>query len=196
MKSLLGFFLLLVCVLSFNTLSAQDDAAAMASSSTQPAGIIDQNSLIFQGGIGLGGYSYAYGSGLPLINIAMEKGLPERVGPGYIGVGGYLGYKHASYNYASDYRWSYTDILIAARGAYHPDFAHSEKLDAYAGIALGVNIYRFNDTEDDILDSTSTGVLWGGYLGARYMFSDKIGAYGELGYGLGYLNVGVVVKLK
>lgn len=158
--------------------------------------IINQQSIVVQAGVGLGGYGYANGSGLPLLNVSFEKGLPQRLGPGYVGVGGYLGYKTSTYKYGGEYRWTYTDVLLAARGAWHPDFAHSEKLDGYVGLAVGVNLYRFNSTDDDYFDATHTSVLWGGYLGGRYMFTDQLGAYGELGYGLGYLNVGIVYKLK
>jgi len=34
----------------------------------------------------------------------------------------------------------------------------------------------------------------GGFAGARFFFSDAIGAYVELGYGLGIVNAGLAFK--
>ncbi|WP_288882159.1 hypothetical protein [Pedobacter panaciterrae] len=44
--------------------------------------------------------------------------------------------------------------------------------------------------------SASAGeVIFGGHLGARYWLAEKIGIFGELGYGVGLLNLGVAFKL-
>lgn len=174
------------------TASAQQAVAAASAGAVS----FDNSSLVVQAGIGLGGYAYSNATGLPLLNVSFEKGIGERVGPGSIGVGGYAGFKTSMYKFGAGYHWTYTDILIAARGAYHPDFAQTEQLDAYAGVAAGINLYTF-DSNDQVLDSDSrVNILYGFYIGARYYLSGNIGVYGELGYGLGYLNVGAVFKLK
>jgi hypothetical protein len=42
---------------------------------------------------------------------------------------------------------------------------------------------------------SGSGVGFSGFLGARYYFSDKVGGYAELGYGLTTLQIGLAVKL-
>lgn len=188
------FLFSLFTALTQVNLSAQT-AMDAATAETTPSSILNENSLLVHAGVGLGGYGYAYGTGTPILSVSLEKGM-QRLGPGYIGIGGYAGFKTSGYNFGDGYRWRYTDILIAARGAYHPDFAHSEKLDTYGGISLGVDLYNFS-SNDGVLDNSShVNVIYGLYFGGRYMFSESFGAYGELGYGLGYLNLGVVLKLK
>ncbi|MBK6966075.1 MAG: hypothetical protein IPH20_19675 [Bacteroidales bacterium] len=60
---------------------------------------------------------------------------------GSIGVGAYLGYTSAKwqYNYfGSDWGYKYSSLIIGARGTFH--YPLVEKLDTYTGIMLGVNI--------------------------------------------------------
>ena len=53
-------------------------------------------------------------------------------GEGILGVGGIVGYKHASYNwsfYGEDYKWAWNDIFVAARGSVHANLFKVDKLD-------------------------------------------------------------------
>ncbi|MBW7845504.1 MAG: porin family protein [Bacteroidia bacterium] len=150
--------------------------------------------------IGLGLGSTLSGAGfsttIPPIGISYEYGLKEK-----ISVGGYLGYAGSSntVTYPSgDWKWNYNYIIIGARGSYH--FATSDKLDPYAGVLLGYNAASTSVTKPagytgpDITAASAGGLVYGFHLGARYYFTDKIGAFGEIGYGIAWLNLGLTMK--
>jgi hypothetical protein len=157
-----------------------------------------EGTKVFQAGVGLFGFDLYNDnvSEIPLISLSYEQCLMP-LGPGTLGVGGYVGYKTAKWDdSAVGYDWRWTWLFVGARGAWHPDFINSEKWDAYIGLLAGLNFYSgkfeggtviddFNDTDFDI----------GGYIGARYYFSEKFGIWAEGGYGLANLNVGVAIKL-
>ncbi|MEO1514459.1 MAG: hypothetical protein AAFV95_05580 [Bacteroidota bacterium] len=158
----------------------------------------DNNTMVAQAGFGLGGYSHNYSSQTPVISLAFEKGFKEDIGPGNIGIGGQLGYKSGRYDYSSfesRYSWTYRYIMAAGRAVYHPDFAQSEKFDAYAGLTLGLYFLDFGSNDIGVAGYNRTHLLLGAVVGCKYYFTDKVGAYAELGYGLGYLNLGVAYKL-
>jgi Outer membrane protein beta-barrel domain len=154
-------------------------------------------------GVGLGTtlYGSGYRSILPPLNVSYEKGITDN-----IGVGGYIGYATSRYNYDGfndlDYNWRYTNIILGARAAYHYDLFKKPKLDTYAGAMLGFNIARARFRSDnpllndnDYTSPSSGGLIWSGYIGARYQFKEKLGAYAELGYGVAWLNLGLRFKL-
>jgi hypothetical protein len=43
--------------------------------------------------------------------------------------------------------------------------------------------------------SSAGGLVGSLYVGARYYFTNFFGVMGELGYGITYLNLGVVIKI-
>lgn len=152
-------------------------------------------------GIGTTLYGSGYRSILPPINISYEKGMTEN-----IGVGGYLGYASSRYDYDGfgnlDYHWRYSYIILGGRAAYHYDLFKNPKLDTYGGLMLGFTLARasFHSddptlNEDNYTSPSSGGFTWSGFLGARYQFKEKLGAYAELGYGVAWLNVGLRFKL-
>ncbi|TGE11792.1 hypothetical protein [Hymenobacter elongatus] len=154
-------------------------------------------------GVGLGlGYGY-YGTlkSTPALSLSVERGFVEGVGPGTIGIGGLVGYKAYHYDYpGSQYKSTWTNIIVAARGTYHYNILANPKLDTYAGISLGVRIQKWNDTYyDDKPElrgyATSTSyVTTGIFVGTRYFFTKNIGAFTELGYDMNYLKLGVTAK--
>jgi hypothetical protein len=145
-------------------------------------------------GIGLG--STLTGSGLsstvPPLGISFEYGLKEK-----ISIGGYLGYAGAK-SESFGWKWTYNYIVFGARGSYH--FATSDKLDPYVGAIIGYNAASVSVekpagyTGPDLAAASAGGVIIGGHLGARYMFTDQLGAFGELGYGIAFLQLGVTAK--
>jgi outer membrane protein W len=169
-------------------------AVAAGCTLTANAQAYEQGSKQLNVGIGLG--STLTGSGLkstiPPIGLSFEYGLKEK-----ISVGGYLGYAGASQE-TFGWKWTYTYIVVGARGSYH--FATTDKLDPYVGVLLGYNAASVKAekpagyTGPDLPSASAGGVIVGGHLGARYMFSDKIGAFGELGYGIAYLQLGLTAK--
>ncbi len=167
-----------------------------------------KESLVGNLGFGFGWYSYGYSvSSIPAISLSVEKGVWDIEDVGVISLGGIAGIKSAHYNYAfygySD-KWTWNDVIIAARSAIHPVFFDNDKVDLYGGIALGVRLetYKYTLVTNSLTGETtnytdnSTNALIAIYAGGRYYFTDHFGVFGELGYGLGYLTLGVSYKLK
>lgn len=154
--------------------------------------------------VGIGLISTYYASGLdgvvPPINASFEKAITDN-----IGVGGFVGFSTAKYDYDGygyDYKWNFTYIMFGGRGAYHFKVLDDSKWDTYAGLTLGYYIANANfksddpEVDEDLYDAPSDSEFgWSAFAGARYQINDKIGVYGELGYGLSVFNVGVRWKL-
>lgn len=154
-------------------------------------------------GVGAGlGYGY-YGTlkSTPALSLSVEHGLREGIGPGTIGIGGLVGYKSYHYDYPStNYKATWTNIIVAARGTYHYNLFEVPKLDTYAGLSLGVRIQKWSDSYYDEIpelrgySSSSAYLTTGVFVGARYFFSNNIGAFTELGYDMNYLKLGLTAK--
>ena len=132
--------------------------------------------------------------GLPL-GASYEYGISDK-----IGVGAYAGYASKSYNTAgfSAFDYKVTYMIFGAKGNYH--FYQSDKIDAYGGVLLGYNSAKitYDNGSPNFPGYTSPtygGTVFGGSVGARYYFTDNIAAFAELGYGIGYLTVGLAYKL-
>lgn len=184
MKKLL--LLLLVVVFSLTQLKAQ---------------AFKNGDMVGNLGVGFGWYGYGYGAtSLPAFSLSLEKGIKDLENIGPLSIGGIVGFKHASYAWRSSYDWSWNDIIIAARGAIHYDLFKVSKLDTYGGIALGVRLqsysyYTYNNNLQYVKEHTNyTHGLFAFYLGGRYYFSEKLAGFGEVGYGLGYLTLGLSYK--
>src|SRR5512133_697853 len=105
--------------------------------STVKAQAFQNGDMVANLGVGFGWYGYGYGAkSLPAFSLSLEKGITEINNVGPLSIGGIVGFKHASY--MTDFVWN--DIIIAARGALHFDLFKNEKVDTYAGAALGVRI--------------------------------------------------------
>lgn len=147
-------------------------------------------------GFGLGTALGGLGNARPAISVSVDRGLWDIGGSGVISLGGYvgnMGYKYSSEGYTA--KWNY--MIIGVRGAYHYNgFTKVPKLDVYGGAMLGYNMVRYSSDGDDMeLGNTyGSGMGISGFLGSRWFFSDKIGAYAELGYGVSVLNVGVTFR--
>lgn len=159
-------------------------------------------------GYGWGRYSSSF---FPPINTSLDYGVHENVS-----VGLYLAYTQAKYKwvgndwhqgnyYTYSYTYKYKFYIAGVRGAYHfGDLIGEEKLDVYAGLMLGNAFLRRTYTYEDPYktraeyynDSYDGGFVLGLYGGGRYFFSDKIGVYGEFGWGVTYGNIGLTIKLK
>jgi hypothetical protein len=142
-------------------------------------------------GFGLAGI---YGpSTLPPISIGYEYGFEDKISLG--GIAGFAGSKYGS-SYG-DYTYSY--FIVGGRGGYH-FLENDKKLDAYAGVMLGYSIVSFSKPSAlpiaGIYNPGGSYLFIGFYGGVRYYFSPDLGVYGELGYGLGFFNIGVAYKLK
>jgi hypothetical protein len=164
------------------------------------AQIFDKGDKVLSFGVGLGSTYYTGGWGykttVPPIFIAGDYCVREDLGPGNLGVGGYLGYSAYKYDYHSDWGWKYSTIIIAARGTYHfTDLV--DKLDLYGGIMLGAKIVtakEYGDYPGYGYSANASGVVYDLLAGARYYFTDNFGVMGELGYGIAWLKLGVSLK--
>jgi hypothetical protein len=180
--------------------------AIIVSQSTVKAQAFKNGDMVGNLGVGFGWYGYGYGTtSLPAFSLSLEKGIKDLTNIGPLSIGGIIGFKHAKYAYTSSYDWSWNDIIVAARGAIHYDLFKVSKLDTYGGVALGVRIesetyynwvapYGANDYKK--FTTSFTHGLFALYVGGRYYFSDKLAGFGELGYGLGYLTLGLSYKFN
>ncbi|HYX07641.1 MAG TPA: hypothetical protein VE912_13005 [Bacteroidales bacterium] len=154
-------------------------------------------------GIGLGwSYSY-YGStnSFPAISLSYDYNIYELEDVGMISIGGTFGYKRVSYDYPStSYKASWTTMVFGARGALHVDIFDNENLDTYGGLVLGIRSVRYKDTYYDQYGTNpysygGAHVMLAGFIGTRYYFNPNLAVYGELGYGIAILNLGVSLEL-
>jgi Outer membrane protein beta-barrel domain len=166
-------------------------ALLLSLSQASQAQVFNKGDIALNVGIGLGSvYGYSgFSSSVPPLSASLEVGITDKIGIGRFGVGGILGY--SSYKFSTFNSVTSSHILIGGRGLYHFDF-DVEKLDLYAGIMLGYNIISYSDNATGVF--SGSGVVGGVFGGARYMFSEKIGAFGELGYSIAWLNIGITAK--
>lgn len=143
-------------------------------------GTIDINA-----GIGLG-HSLSGTGGLP-INIAVDYGINEEVS-----VGGYLGYLSSKENFGTG-EWKYSNLIIGGRATYHKEFV--EDIDTYGGFILGYNVASAEWNGPGTVTSSVGGIVYQGFVGGRYHFTEQIGAYGELGFGIAIIQLGVTYRL-
>jgi len=149
-------------------------------------------------GFGNGLYSGTTSS-VPPIAASYEVGIVDNIAEkGSIGIGGYLGYTSAKWDFGYGYSVKSSDIVIGVRGLFHYPFV--DKLDTYAGLLLGYDINSWSTTGtafEGISASNSYGGLKIGiFAGARYYFSDMFAGVVEVGTGLAYFNIGVALKLS
>ncbi|MDR2747045.1 MAG: porin family protein, partial [Treponema sp.] len=136
---------------------------------------IDGSKLLANVGIGFGVLPYK--TSLPAISASAEYALAKLP----LSVGAYFGittYDEELYGYIS-YKGTLTGF--GAKGSYHFNFL--KNLDPYVSLTLGWLIWS-----EELVTSTATRkndrstFFYGFSLGARYFFTNNIGAYAELGY--------------
>ena len=135
-------------------------------------------------------------SGFGPINFKYEHALTDQIGLG--ASVSFLTYKNA-WETGSGFEEVYKGSLFAllVRGNYH--FATGDKLDPYVGIGIGymgLNFEYYNDDPDYVDDGFSfdfgSPFGYSGSIGARYYFTDMLGAYAEIGWdGLALMQIGL-----
>lgn len=145
-------------------------------------------------GLGLGSYGVG---GIP-IGASVEIGIKNN-----IAVGGFFDYSQWARKW-NGYKWSYNFLYFGGRASYHLGDLLKElgmdegKLDPYAGLSLGIRTASYKDNaayENYVSPYNSARVFLGGHVGTRYFFSNRVGGFGEIGYGVTALRLGVTVKL-
>ncbi len=141
--------------------------------------------------LGVGLLTY-YGGGLPL-GASFEVGVKNN-----FSVGGSLDYFRYNYGY---YSGGYNFIYAGARASYHLGEAlnvQDTKFDPYVGATLGFRHAGYRDSYGysyyDYGNGYNSGLFVGIHLGARYMFSEHIGGFSEVGYGVSVLKLGLTAK--
>ena len=156
------------------------------------------------------GYKY---SGFGPVVFSYERGITDKLGIGYIGVGGSVSYGSFGVTYYQDgfnsatsqivpyeygYRWG--TLSITGRAAYHFDFSN-DKLDVYTGAGVGFMSWSYRGTSTDpdfnadvYNNYASVPLAYQVFAGVRYYFTDNFGAYAEAGAGITLLNFGVNLK--
>lgn len=155
----------------------------LASTQTFAQMQIDKGTTFINLGIGVGGYGYFNGSGVGL-NAGADFGVYKNITAG--GVIGYRGYGDGV-----------SSFDLGARGSYHFNELLSlstDKADLYAGIGLSYYRLSYGNGYYYNLGSYST-VYVPIHIGGRYMFSNNIGGFAELGSSLATLKLGVTLKL-
>jgi hypothetical protein len=122
-----------------------------------------------------------------------------------LSVGGILGFKNTVYKYPNVISYngekaSWTVFFIGGKGAIHLDLFDEENLDTYGGLIMGIRSVAYKNTYyeavgGDPYNYGGISPLVSGYVGARYFFTESIAAYGEVGYGLSILTLGLSLKL-
>ena len=157
--------------------------------------------------------------GIGLMNTFIDKNTEAPIPPlsltiGYriqksISVGTYLGYSRT--NYVAPLPEDGTDVpavkpsvtnnyfQIGVRGEGHYT---QDRLDFYGGAMVG---YNFSINESDNLspderlenvkvDDFADIVIFSGHIGMKYLLTEHLGIYGEVGYGVSIFNIGVTTR--
>ncbi|MGD0339364.1 MAG: hypothetical protein ABSB78_11315 [Bacteroidota bacterium] len=128
-----------------------------------------------------------YGSGISL-GAGYEYGVTDE-----ISVGGLVDY----YKYDWGFGFTYTYIVFGAQGNYHfgKTLKWDSKLDPFAGLVIGYESVSWSGTEYAGWSSAyGSGIIFGGQAGIRYFLSPSLALYGQVGFGITYLKVGVDFK--
>ncbi len=187
------------------TLVAAVATAATTTNKPKPSGPAHASSdapyqekqWVVSASLGFGDAGYYGTNQSPMFGVGADYGVNDK-----ISIGGFVGHSGSSYEYndvfgGGSYKWTYGYTLVAARGAYHfGDQLKVENLDAYAGVLLGYNHVSvkspdfFGYSYSAGGSTTRAGVFGGG----RYWFSPKFAGFGEVGFGLGNLTLGLSAR--
>jgi hypothetical protein len=132
-------------------------------------------------GIGVYGSGISFGAGY-------EYGVTNE-----ISVGGLVDY----YTYDWGYGFKYTYIIIGAQGNYHfgEILKWDKKLDPFAGLVIGYESVSWSGTEYYGWSAAyGSGIIIGGQAGIRYFMTPNLALYGQVGFGITYLKVGIDFK--
>ena len=140
------------------------------------------------------GYKF---SGFGPVSLNYERGVTDNI---WVGLAiGYSTYDATWLQSAYDYKYRWTTLSIMARAAYHFN-VRNDQFDPYIGAGIGFlkYSYKWESNEpgfDESLYNVDLGTPLGYqiFAGARYMFTDNLGAYLEVGYGLAVANAGLTL---
>jgi hypothetical protein len=162
---------------------------------------IDESKVLINAGVGYG--LSVYTMGIPPISVGVDFKLPIKLP---ITVGGMAAFStwgySVSYGPNRDIDVTYSNIGFGVRGAYHFNFV--KNLDTYAGLTLGYVIQTADIKYGSGYDNAGVKPSYDGVsfllysfnIGARYFFTNNIGAYLEVGYSaLQLASIGLSIKI-
>jgi len=119
--------------------------------------------------------------------------------PTSLGLGGSIGYSGYTQSFVTIGDYSYTNFLILITGYYHVHLLKNVPIDTYAMLNIGVNIasssYEGNLPNAPKSSNPHGGLTFGSGIGARYYFTNKLSAVGELGFGMGVIRLGLDFRI-
>ena len=144
-----------------------------------------EEDLVINAGIGLGTTFSTFNAnfGLP-IGAGIEYGITT-LESGSIGFGGDVGFVSGS---------GITMTTFGIRGSYYfTELLELDEpnLDTYAGLGIYYRNFSYENTTID----WGSGAYAAFHVGARYYFSESVGAYAEIGNNWGWFNLGVVLDI-
>ena len=166
--------------------------------------VFSKGDVVLNLGIGLGNmvYNDSYTKKVPPISLSGEYAVTGNLfnnGRGVVGLGAYIGYTGAKYRAFDnlDAGWNFNNLVLGVRGALHYQFVN--RLDTYLGLFLGYNITMTNDYGSFPSGLRPSAPAVGGfefafYVGARYYLTQRFAVFGEVGYGLATVNLGLAYK--
>lgn len=142
-------------------------------------------------GIGINSY---YDAGIPL-SVSYETGITDRVS-----AGASFDYLSNKYNPGSQLSYKFTSLYFGLRASYHVNELlniKQEKVDLYGGATIGYRSFKWADnfSGNNLSNSYGSGIFLGGYIGGKYFFTPRIGAFTELG-AIGSTNARLGLALK
>ena len=143
--------------------------------------------------LGIGVNSF-YSRGIPL-GASFEVGITDE-----ISVGGNVDYLSTKYNFGDGSFSKFTALYVGARGSYHFNELlniENEKIDLFAGGTLGFRVLTYRDefSSFSYTGLFGNGLFLGAFIGGRYYFNKKVGAFLELG-AIGSTNARLGVSFK
>src|SRR4030042_5614725 len=116
-------------------------------------------------------HGVGYKTTIPPVSASLDIGLKDDIGPGVVGVGGYVGFSSYKweYSYVYTYGYKYTTVIFGARGTYHMEFV--DKLDTYGGLLLGFRLVSdkyFGDVGYTYTSGVGSGLAYSFFLGGKY----------------------------
>jgi len=131
-------------------------------------------------------------TGLPVVYGKYEHGIMDEVG-----IGGQIAMTGGSYKYNNGDKIKIFAIHFGVLGYYHFNkLIPVQALDVYAGAGLGLRVRTASGDTGGYNDYSDTNVTIPVKVGGRYFFTDKFGAYLEVGWDdMSDANIGVTFRL-
>ena len=142
-------------------------------------------------------------SGFGPIGLKYEYAISDKIGIGFS-----AGYTKSSVTLTDNlstsgseqytYKYSFSKLTITPRLNFHLG-GDNKKIDPYIGFGVGfkkVN-YGFTTTDSNYKAANISGIIpmsFEASFGCRFLFSENLGGFAEIGAGHGFLQVGLVGK--